>query len=123
MKKKYNKVVTFNFDNVKFRLPVGRPYFTAYYKDGHPPVKFDIFDDLMIDSFLSLAVEKGAAPSGPVMHKTKKNTFVWGGAFAPKDVVERYDAEGQRHIQNKLSTNHGKALARAILRAAVKKAA
>lgn len=115
-----NNVITVNFDNAKYRLVIGQPYFTMYYK-GLAPTRFDIFDNVNINSLLNLVAVTGAVPEQPVVHATKKNTFVWGGL--KEAVVERYDEQSKRYSVNKLSTKHGVELARAIIRAKAKKAA
>lgn len=117
-----NNVITVNYDNVKYRLVVGQRFYTGYYKDGTKPQRFDIFDDINISGFLHLADVTKKYPVNPLIHNTGKNTFVWGGFEGPEMIV-RYDDAGQRMILNKLSTKHGRELARAMLRRKAQKAA
>ena len=122
-----NNVITVNYDNVKYRLVVGDAYFTAYYRDGEKPQRFNIFDDASIAGFLHLASIKDAKPSKVTVHATKKNTFVWGGVLfdgvAPTSLIERYDAQNKKYSINTLNTKYGKRLARAILRRKAQQAA
>jgi len=123
MTKNKSNTIRINLDATNFgpngtgelRLVVGKPFYTRYFKDGSAPVRFDLFDDEAAMNFLEVASIKGKGPSTTLVHKTPKNTFVW----EKEAVVVRWDTAADRVIRNSLKTEHGKELARAMLRAAV----